>query len=272
MSVKHNKLVFLVSAMDRIDNFFLSLPEQKKDVEFLICHQTKGISPTSLRDDVKVFSMNEFGLSKSRNFILSKFFSEYTDSVGVITDDDVGFLNGSYDNFAKLFDSLKCDFITIKVATPEGSVFKDYSKKKFQHTRRSVTNVSSIEILLHSSVQMKLNNCIFFDEDFGLGSRFKLGEEAIFLDDLIKKGIKGFYYPITMFVHPKESTGSSIDEQWIIAKGAYYKRRYGLLLGILLLARLIVNNFYRIKKSKKVSLVAVLKSFFILITYKRNSR
>jgi GT2 family glycosyltransferase len=47
-----------------------------------------------------------------------------------------------------------------------------------------------------------------FDENFGAGAVNYLGDEYIFIVDLIKAGGKAVFAPITIAMHPTESSGS----------------------------------------------------------------
>ena len=47
-----------------------------------------------------------------------------------------------------------------------------------------------------------------FDEDFGAGAKNYLGDEYIFVVDLIRAGGKAVFAPITLAQHPTESSGS----------------------------------------------------------------
>jgi hypothetical protein len=47
-----------------------------------------------------------------------------------------------------------------------------------------------------------------FDENFGAGAKNYLGDEYIFVVDLVKAGGKAIFAPITLAQHPTESSGS----------------------------------------------------------------
>jgi hypothetical protein len=47
-----------------------------------------------------------------------------------------------------------------------------------------------------------------FDEDFGAGAKNYLGDEYIFVVDLVRAGGKAVFAPITLAQHPTESSGS----------------------------------------------------------------
>ena len=49
---------------------------------------------------------------------------------------------------------------------------------------------------------------ISFDEEFGAGAKNYLGDEFIFIADLIDAGGKGVSHPAVLAIHPDESSGS----------------------------------------------------------------
>ena len=93
-----------------------------------------------------------------------------------------------------------------------------------------------------------------FDERFGLGSRYKSGEENIFLLDCYNKGLKIYFYNETINIHPKESTGAIWMEEDIYEKGALFRRLYPkmcffMVLPIAILKRNICKtNIFNITK------------------------
>ena len=64
-----------------------------------------------------------------------------------------------------------------------------------------------------------------FDENFGLGSRFTMGEEAIFLSDVKSKNQQLIIEPQVIVVHSPMSTDDiiSFEERYYI-QGAFFER------------------------------------------------
>ena len=93
---------------------------------------------------------------------------------------------------------------------------------------------------------LKANN-IYFDERFGLGSKFPASEEYIFLMDCLTEKLKIVYYPLPLCIHPKESTGNRINSiEMIEARGAVCKRVYGIK-GILAILYISIKNLRKYK-------------------------
>ena len=129
--------------------------------------------------------------------------------------------------------------------------FKTNTKAK----NSQLLNVSSIEITF--SKKLIQESLVIFDENFGLGASFELGEEAIFLTDLKKKGYKVSYDPITVVQHDCETSSSKIN---FLSKYFYngaiftriFKRNYFLWI--------LVKLFFDFKQ-QKVSLSNLVKAY-----------
>ena len=72
--------------------------------------------------------------------------------------------------------------------------------------------LSNLEILNTASVELAFkrvsiqNAKVQFDTNFGLGAEFPMGEEAIFVADAIKNGLKIGFVPEVLLVHSCPST------------------------------------------------------------------
>jgi hypothetical protein len=189
-----------------------------------------------LRGDVTLKVSTDVGLTKSRNELIRSFFLTYHQSFAIITDDDVQYCELRFNDIHDLWCKSKFDVLTCKVQLPDGGDFSPYKREGFQHTSRTINSVSSIEIIISSHINENIGQ-VLFDEKFGLGSIYTMGEEAIFLSDILKRKGRIFFSPIYTFIHPKESTGSVVNDNWFFAKGAFYSRRYNRVLGACLLFR-----------------------------------
>jgi hypothetical protein len=69
-----------------------------------------------------------------------------------------------------------------------------------------------------------------FDEDFGAGAKNYLGDEYIFVVDLVRAGGKAVFAPITLAQHPTESSGSRWGSaQDRRARAIIFTRVFGVL-------------------------------------------
>ena len=87
--------------------------------------------------------------------------------------------------------------------------------------------VSSIEIAFRRD--RIIQNKLYFDLRFGLGSDFPTGEEVIFLSDALKMNLKIKYIPKVIVIHPAQSSGGAYtnNPKLIQAKGAMFYRIFG---------------------------------------------
>lgn len=225
------KLTILIATMnDDITQLASKITHLPTHIDIVICHQITNLSIDaiklkekieSIRPNCKVIQRYEKGLSKSRNCAL-----EYVkEGICLIADDDVEFPS-EFDKriFAAYVALPNADIITFQAKTPEEDYFKQYKEESYLHTIRSVAKVSSIEITFNA--QSIINSDLRFDERFGLGAEFPTSEEYIFLSDAVKNKLTVHYYPKTIAIHPKESSGKVFDENMLIAKGAVIRRVY----------------------------------------------
>jgi glycosyltransferase involved in cell wall biosynthesis len=170
--------------------------------------------------------VDERGLSKSRNRALSLAQGD----ICLIADDDISLLPEYKERILSEFRANpEADIITFQIRTPDGGFFKDnYGTDPHWHTLRSIMRVCSIEIAFRR--ERVLKSGIRFDERFGLGAEFPTGEEAIFLADAIRAGLRVRYVPVPIVVHGRESSGAAFarNPRLIKAKGAMFLRLFGV--------------------------------------------
>lgn len=210
-------------------------------------------------DTLKFISVDETGLSKSRNRALQ----ECEATFALIADDDLEYCEDFEDKVAAGFRQFPdADILTYKIISPEGKPYKSYKASAFKHTRTSIYKVSSVEMVFRmSSVKAK---GLRFDERFGLGSEFKSGEETIFLNDALDAGMNLYYIPEYLVIHPIESSGKLLDLNFFYSKGALIKRLYGgsfkLILGLLFLIKQVTKP--QNKLTLAASIQAIKKGYY----------
>ncbi len=198
----------------------------KNNVKCTVVNQFSGHQKEALSDQygIQIYSFSEKGLSKSRNRNLQYL----TEKIGLITDQDIRFKTDFQNIILSAFEaSHESDIIVFQMEDEHGKPMKNYKKNSFWMNQRDIMKVSSVEIAIKS--KSIIQNKLMFDENFGLGSVFPTGEEAIFLSDALKKGLKVKYFPCPIVIHPKESSGYSYahNHSLIQAKGAMLYRIFG---------------------------------------------
>jgi len=233
------KIEVLMSTMNKnYDTLFREVKTRKIKSDILIINQSNN-QKRYFNSNIRIYNYNEKGLSKSRNRGLENANGE----ICVIADDDIIYKESYCDILKKSFEkNLDADIITFQIETPDGNLFKNYSKKEFWHNKRTILKVSSIEIAFRRDSIIKNN--IKFDERFGLGSKYITGEENIFLMDCLDKGLKIKYIPSPIVIHPYENSGRIFSESLIFSKGAVFARLFKFNF-------IVLNFLFALKKYKE---------------------
>lgn len=188
-------------------------------------------------ENIKMLSCLERGSSNSRNMAIKNASSE----ICLIADDDVAYV----DNLEFIVEGVfgeypDADVITFQIKTPQGDPFNSgYPKKAQWHNARSILRCASIEIAFRREAITKSG--LRLDTDFGLGSKYLVHDEVIFLKDALDKGLKLLYVPIPIVIHPAESSGSNFTKHLVMSKGAAFVRLFGL-------KGMFLNFLFAIKK------------------------
>lgn len=157
--------------------------------------------------------------------------NEYTEflkkeEVCLLSDDDMVYVNGYEELVLNQFRQYpEADIITFQVEGIEGT-FKEYYHKARKLNYLTLMKVASVEIAFRTD-SIK-NSGISFDELFGAGSKYFMGEESIFLFDCINKNLKIVYVPVKIAnLHMGESTWfKGYNKEYFISKGAAFTRMW----------------------------------------------
>jgi glycosyltransferase involved in cell wall biosynthesis len=213
----------------------------------------------ALREDIELIRVTCKGLSKSRNIALARSSAPYL----LFADDDIQYLPDTIDVILQGFEDIPdADVITFRFADGKGAHQKSYPKGIMRHRAKSLFRVSSVEVALRREVVLGTN--VRFDERFGLGSELPVSEENIFLTDLLKRGMKIFYYPADILIHPEVTSGNTWGKKHLIARGALFKRVFGLYGFPLLLVFLCRHGADISRQNGLLSgFTNAIKSFFV---------
>ena len=159
-------------------------------------------------ETVKVINVFEKGLSKSRNVAIQN----SSKDILVFTDDDVVFDIRFTDKILKTLNKRnEYDGFRFRFKIESGGFSKKYPENfRPKLNWFEILNASSIELVFKRE---SIYNVISFDEDFGLGSFITLGEEAIFLADAKKSGLKIGFAPKTLATHNNKTTTQVIPNE-----------------------------------------------------------
>ncbi len=213
------KFQVLVATMNRTD--FDLLNQMNITCDAIVINQCKNNEVFTLRRDgyvVNWYNVNDIGLSKSRNLALNLADAD----ICLITDDDVVFvddLKGRITDFYNKHDDV--DIATFQI--------NNFDRKTYMSEIEKIgylksMKVSSIEISF--KVESIKNNEIVFNELFGAGSKYIMGEENIFLFEALKKGLNIFSVPTVIGTLSNSSTSTwfkGYNENFFISRGASFE-------------------------------------------------
>ncbi len=219
------------SGIEKVENILLG---PRPDIRYIVSHQVTEERfrplPAGLnREDVVVGQIGGRGLSRNRNNALAMADGD----IAILADDDVRYRP---EHFQAAQDAFKADrdleVACFKIATPGGRPdYKEYFGTAYLLNEEEHHYISSLEIAFRlDAIRSK---GITFDERFGMGSELiSYGEEAVFIYDCIRAGLKVKYIPEDVVEHSAASTIKTMaayDSAKNIFKGAYDARRYGWL-------------------------------------------
>lgn len=222
---KNQDIEILVSTMNRnaLDFLIPMFPFcHFSEFSILIVNQTKENNLlVSDFPSVRVINSFEKGLSKSRNLALKKAIGK----IVLIADDDVVYKKDFDAMLVQAYNQYKNKTaITFCIEKPNGLPFKKYiPNAKINLDKMELFNVLSIEISLNKPILDKLG--VVFDENFGLGGLFEMGEEAIFLTDIKNQNQQIAFVPNVIATHPEISSNEKLDfMQRYYIQGAFLTR------------------------------------------------
>jgi len=248
MDNKIDTLFLLVSTIDeRIIHLETLLPHLNETTSLIVSHQITKIetqktlsSINLLKKHVHVIysSMHDQGVAKNRNETLKHIQPE---GVNLILDDDIELLPNALEMVKQAFyENQEAELITFQILNRETKkLYKKYPPSKQYHTLRTLTGIGTTEIAFRSSIIQKYS--ITFDECFGPGAFYSIGEDFIFATDLYKKGCNMLFIPTPIISHPNQSTGSNLSHAVIFGRGALFARVFGF-------KSIFINLYFTVKK------------------------
>ena len=197
-------LEILVATMNRKDLGFLSAMFghiQIDDYLVLIINQcTEQSSLTSNKSNIRVINTLGYGLSKSRNTAIKN----ATGDICLIADDDIIFLPNLKEKILKTYQNKQPSIAIFRYLNAENKPLRRYDKLSYRiNPAQNYIDAASVEISFNRKFVVQ-NKC-YFDESFGLGAKYPMGEEAIFIFQALKKGGKVTSEKKVIGIHPHQS-------------------------------------------------------------------
>lgn len=209
---------------------------------------------------VKMISTVTRGLSRNRNIAMAMSTGDFI----LFTDDDVRFYNGYAELIEKEFqahpqaEAIRFDMNTIAISELKDVEMKKIEKEFRPATRRELAQYGVCGLVIRRNVLQKYN--MKFNELFGTGTDNYCGEDTIFLQEMLNKGIKFYLSPVCIAdIDKSESTWfEGYDEKFFTVAGKVFKKIYpGLAY---LLAVRSAYKFHR-RQCSDLSFLEILKCY-----------
>jgi len=242
----------------RLSNIKLPDLSNHPDWEVLITVQSGDESAPDLTKaptSAKILGFAGRGVTKIRNEVIRNATTDYL----IFADDDIQF---DLKNVASAIEHMQKTGIGLLLgqATDEfGELRKSYPSQITKLNKINSAKAATYEMLIDLN-QVRASG-VFFDERFGAGADTTyLGDEYIFICDLVSAGVSCEFVPITLAIHPKESSGSGWGtDQDRIARALIFDRAFQGNLTLPYIARF---GFGLRKLGKELSFVDFLKFIF----------
>ncbi|WP_323891065.1 glycosyltransferase family A protein [Aeromonas veronii] len=225
-SFKYFTINILVSSYgDRLADFLKKIPNKVEGVKYIIGHQgnTGLVRNENIikRDDIIYYSLPSIGVTKSRNFLLESSSAD----ILYFCDDDISLEVDFFSTLRLAHNTRDETVITFVVNNDKGKPRKSFPSKSKARSKWSILSVGTIEISL------KRNNSlgIRFPEDMGAGSKYPIGDEAVFLSRFLNKGRRIYFENKVICSHPDDSSGAAVDMHSIYSRGLTIRRVFPFL-------------------------------------------
>ncbi|MGA1024512.1 MAG: glycosyltransferase family 2 protein [Aquiluna sp.] len=223
---------------ERIQN--ITPPVERPDWETVIVVQNPGEKSWQLadfpklkgREDLSAEELQSIGVAKSRTRAIWLAKGEYL----VFADDDIVFNEDALEAAISYLDSNpKLSLLLTQASDPSGNLRKQYPKSETKLGLLNSARAATYEMIIRVDAVRQFG--VVFDENFGAGSENYLGDEYIFIADLLRAGGKGEFVPITIATHPEVSSGSGWGtDRDRIARARVFNRVFGWLAPLVRLA------------------------------------
>lgn len=187
---------------DRVDH--IVPPASDPDVEVLVCVQ--GDDAFTAPPGSTVVTVAGRGVARSRNAAIDHAGGRYL----LFCDDDVLVDLSGVRSAMRILEDSDAAIALGRAVDPAGDLRKDYPAGTVDLTRFNSAKAATYEMLV--DVAQVRSSGIRFDERFGAGMPLHLGDEYIFITDLLAAGLRGFSVPIVFGQHPADSSGARWDD------------------------------------------------------------
>ncbi|MAG29463.1 MAG: hypothetical protein CL908_01060 [Deltaproteobacteria bacterium] len=195
----------------------------KRAEDYFVVNQLLDDRESSRPRESRILSVVERGLARSRNRALRSATAELC----YLCDDDVSLVDGAGGIVARAFDEhCDADILIFPRLDPEMQNQASVRRGRWLPTTLRLLGVCSVEIGFRRASVLEAG--VVFDERFGLGAPFSTSEEAIFLVDCLRAGLRIDWAESGIVGHAVETSGADYaDGSLAVAKGAMLHRLFG---------------------------------------------
>lgn len=228
----------------------ITFPEKQESRELLVVVQNNDESSYIIEEPTaKLVEMKSLGVAKSRNAAIQRARGKY---LHFADDDIVASESGITETIEYLEANPECAIVLAQAKDETGALRKAYASKITPLRLSNSARAATYEMVIRLDAIREAG--ILFDERFGAGAEFYLGDEYIFISDALSAGLKGVHLPVVIATHPTESSGSRWGSEMDLAvRAEVFNRVFGWKAPIYRLAFLIKtkNQYPGLKKSLK---------------------
>ena len=207
-------------------------PPQVANSELLVIVQNPNSATYSKALEASYEELPTKGVAKSRNRALEMARGSYL----VFADDDIEFNQAGLASVCDYLDGHPEVAIVLAQATDQtGKLRKNYPASLQRLSLFNSARAATYEMVVRVESIKTLG--VSFDTDFGAGVENYLGDEYIFIADILRAGGRGVFLPITIASHPEDSSGSGWGtDRDRIARAKVFSRVFGSLAPVIRLA------------------------------------
>ena len=189
------------------------------------------------------------GVAKSRNAVIENTHTEYL----LFGDDDIEFKEETINAaIAHLEANKDISILLLQAVDETGALRKRYPKQKHSLKLTNSAKAATYEMIIRVNDFKRAS--IRFDENFGAGAQNYLGDEYIFIADALRAGLKGYYLPMVLAIHPTESSGSFRDTQKdAIVRSRIFARVFGIWAPLMRLLFILKPPFKKFSFRNSIS-------------------
>ncbi len=187
---------------------------------------------------IRFLAMKERGVGLSRNTVLMRARAD----IGLFADEDIVYVPGYKELVLKAFEEHpEADMLLFNVQAMPGR--ETYHISEFGRVRRyNCGRYSAYSCAVRMEAIIKRN--ITFSLLFGGGARYSNGEDSLFIQECIQKGMKVYKVPVQIGSEQvRESTWfSGYHEKFFFDRGVLYRYMYKRLAKVFALRFLLVHK------------------------------